>query len=223
MARGTQLLPGLASTMSANRSQAKFPDAEQELGIDHLREVVSRVLSGSPEIAAAYAFGSRVSGRPLRFIDLDLAFASRKDADLAEDPLLAERLSARIAAELRTSMEVDGHLAARLPLNVRGRVVTEGVLLYEADPKRRACASGATCAIERGGARVEPPGSLLGVRPRLRRRHGHELVEGQSAPPFAPSDFLARAQPGEHPPSVPPGPLKRLPDADPRPGHLLFV
>lgn len=123
--------------MPANESEAKYLDADQELGIDHLREVVSRVLSGSPEIAAAYAFGSRVSGRPLPFSDLDLAFVSRKDAGLAEDPLLAERLTARIAAELRTSVEVDGHLAARLPLNVRGRVVTEGVLLYEADPERR--------------------------------------------------------------------------------------
>jgi predicted nucleotidyltransferase len=123
--------------MAAHDSEVEPLGTDQWLGIDDLREVVGRVLSESPEIAAVYAFGSRVAGRPLPSSDLDLAFVAREDADLSADPLLAERLTARVAAELRTSVEIDGHLADRLPLNVRGRVVTEGVLLYEAAPELR--------------------------------------------------------------------------------------
>jgi predicted nucleotidyltransferase len=123
--------------MPERPSEAKPLDADLDLRIDDLRAVVARVLSEGPEIVAAYVFGSRVAGRPLPSSDLDLAFVSRTEADLTEDPLLAERLTARIAAELRTSVEIDGHLAARLPLNVRGRVVTEGILLYDADPEGR--------------------------------------------------------------------------------------
>ena len=122
--------------MSARHPEPKQFDVEG-LSVDHLREVIGRVLSASPEIAAAYAFGSRIGGRPLPSSDLDLAFVARRDADLAADPLLAERLTARIAAELESSLEIDGLLADRLPLNVRGRVVTEGLLLYEAEPERR--------------------------------------------------------------------------------------
>lgn len=95
------------------------------------------MLSECPEVAAAYAFGSRVTGPRLPSSDLDLAFVLSDEADASFDPLLPERLAARIAETLRTPIEVDAHLAAHLPLNVQRRVVTEGILLYESDPKRR--------------------------------------------------------------------------------------
>lgn len=123
--------------MTARQPEPKMPDADPGLTIDDVREAVSSVLTECPEIAAAYAFGSRVTGRPRPSSDLDLVFVLAEDVDVSDDLLLPERLAARIATTLRTSIEIDGHLAAHLPLNVRGRVVTEGVLIYEADPERR--------------------------------------------------------------------------------------
>lgn len=104
--------------------------------LDRLREVARRVLGGEPAVAAAYAYGSRVRGRPLPFSDLDLALVLAGD-EPPEDPLFAERVAARIGTSLGTAIEIDAHLARDLPLAVRGRVVTEGVLLYERDPARR--------------------------------------------------------------------------------------
>ena len=106
-----------------------------EISLDRLRTAVSAVVRDVPEVAAVYAYGSRTSGRPLPHSDLDLAFVLAGAPP--PDPLLAERLSARIAVELRTGIEIDGHLAEHLPLPVRGRVVTTGVLLFERDPVRR--------------------------------------------------------------------------------------
>lgn len=89
-----------------------------------------------PQVAAVYAYGSRVSGRSVSLSDLDLALVLADDV-AGEDPLFAERIAARIAAELRTTVEVDAHVAETLPLPVRGRVVTQGVLVFERDPVRR--------------------------------------------------------------------------------------
>lgn len=108
----------------------------QEFSLEQVREAVRRVLEEEPRVAAAYAYGSRVRGRPLPFSDVDLALVTR-EGGAPDDPLFAERLSARIATRLGTGVEVDAHLAEGLPLPVRGRVVTEGVLLYERDPVRR--------------------------------------------------------------------------------------
>ena len=106
------------------------------ISLTDLRSAVDRALAGVSEVAAVYAYGSRVRGRALPLSDLDLAFVLASDLG-REDALLAERLSARIASALRASVEVDGHLADELPLPVRGRVVTEGVLVHERDPIRR--------------------------------------------------------------------------------------
>lgn len=112
------------------------PGTLEEATLERLRRAADRVLADAPEIAVAYAYGSRIAGRALPISDLDLVFVLRDD-EASLDPLLAERLAGRIASELRTSVEVDAHLARDLPLGVRGRALTEGVLLYDADPSRR--------------------------------------------------------------------------------------
>lgn len=104
--------------------------------LDRLRRAVSTVLADAPGLAAAYAYGSRIHGRALPLSDLDLAFVLDHDVE-REDPLLAERLAGRIALALGTGVEIDAHVADDLPLPVRGRVVTQGVLLCERNPVRR--------------------------------------------------------------------------------------
>ncbi len=108
----------------------------EQISLDRVRAAVTEVLQDVPVIAAAYAYGSRTSGRVLPLSDLDLAFVLVPDAS-RDDPLLAERLAARIASALGTSVEVDAHVAEDLPLPVQGRIVTTGVLLFERDPARR--------------------------------------------------------------------------------------
>jgi predicted nucleotidyltransferase len=103
-----------------------------EIALDRLRVVLAGVLRDEPAVAAVYAYGSRISGRALPSSDLDLAFVLAPGTQ--GDPLFAEGLAARIASALRTAVEVDGHLATALPLPVRGRVVTQGMLVFERDP-----------------------------------------------------------------------------------------
>lgn len=90
--------------------------------LDRLRTPLARVLDDQPAVAAAYAYGSRVHGRPHPLSDLDLAIVL-SEVDAPDDPLLAERLAARIATELGTRVEIDVHLARDLPFGVRGRAV----------------------------------------------------------------------------------------------------
>lgn len=108
----------------------------ETISIEELRSTVGAVLEPVDEVAAAYAYGSRVRGRPLPLSDLDIGFVLEADAR-REDPLLAERLAARIATALGTGIEIDAHIADDLPLSVRGRMVTEGLLIYERDASRR--------------------------------------------------------------------------------------
>jgi len=104
--------------------------------LERLRDALGRVLGDFPEIVAAYAYGSRVSGQPLPLSDLDIALVVR-GAAASDDPLLAERVAARLTLEFDSAPELDVHIASSLPLPVRGRVVTDGVLLYETDPSTR--------------------------------------------------------------------------------------
>lgn len=108
----------------------------EKIELERVSQALNGILRDVPEVAAAYAYGSRVRGRALPLSDLDLAFVLAADAE-RDDPLLAERLSARLASELGVSVEIDAHVAQDLPLPVRGRVVTDGILVYERDPVRR--------------------------------------------------------------------------------------
>ena len=108
----------------------------RDIPIDRVRTVVRRVLSPVPEVAAAYLYGSRSRGEGSPRSDLDLAFVLSRSAS-RQDVLLAERLRAEIMTRLDPRVEIDAHIAEDLPLSLRGRIVTEGLLVYERDPTRR--------------------------------------------------------------------------------------
>jgi predicted nucleotidyltransferase len=88
------------------------------------------------DVLAAYAFGSRISGHPSIDSDLDVGYyltGYRKGARLSirEEMLLAANLSRA------TGLEVDLRNLAEAPLELRGRVLEEGIRIYSGnDPER---------------------------------------------------------------------------------------
>jgi predicted nucleotidyltransferase len=84
------------------------------------------------DVQAAWLFGSRATGRARPDSDADVAVLRERALGLYEREQLAQRLAAVLGVP-----DVDVVDAGRAPLEIQGRVVQEGRLLYEADPARR--------------------------------------------------------------------------------------
>jgi len=99
--------------------------------LDQLREALPAVLSGY-EVIAAYAYGSVVRERLTPFSDIDVALVLRESRS-SYDRLMLE-LSVQEALEAATGLSpFDVRVINEAPLDVRGRIVQEGILLYERD------------------------------------------------------------------------------------------
>lgn len=90
----------------------------------------------STDVFLAYAFGSRISGRPRPESDLDIGyyldnFRRHPPLPIRKEMELADRLSRRL------SLEVDLRDLGRAPLEVRGRVLEQGVRIYCRDEVQR--------------------------------------------------------------------------------------
>jgi predicted nucleotidyltransferase len=105
-------------------------------------ELLARVRDAAAEafdgagVLAAYAFGSRVSGSPRPDSDLDIGYYldGYRDCDVltpGEEMRLAVRLSTAIG------LTVDLRNLAGAPLDLRGRVLEDGVRIYSGDPAAR--------------------------------------------------------------------------------------
>jgi predicted nucleotidyltransferase len=104
----------------------------ESIHLPDLKAAARAAFADRDEVVCAYAFGSRISGRPLPGSDLDVALVVRPEAEQA-DPLIAELLAGRLVDALEPGIDVDARTVASLPLALRGRIVTEGVLIYEGD------------------------------------------------------------------------------------------
>lgn len=80
----------------------------------------------------AYLFGSRATGEERRGSDADIAVMPARELTLLEQGQLADRLAAALGVE-----DVDLVLLDRASLELRGRVVQEGRLIFSADEPRR--------------------------------------------------------------------------------------
>lgn len=85
---------------------------------------------------AVYAFGSRVSGRPRANSDLDVGYCLRgyqhgEQLPLREEMLLAADLSAEVG------IRVDFRNLADSPLELRGKVLEDGVRIYSGHDAER--------------------------------------------------------------------------------------
>ncbi|MGC8959988.1 MAG: type VII toxin-antitoxin system MntA family adenylyltransferase antitoxin, partial [Chloroflexia bacterium] len=103
--------------------------------LDRLKEVLPAVLDPYP-VDVAYLYGSMARGRATPFSDIDLALVLDRPFPPYERLMLELEIQAAVeeASGLR-GVEVRAVDAA--PLQVRGRVLQEGIRLYERDRTRR--------------------------------------------------------------------------------------
>ena len=103
--------------------------------LDRLRSAAARLFRDGP-LVAAYAYGSRVSGRPRPGSDLDVGYYLR---GYRAGEVLALREELRLASALSEAIEIEVDLRdlAGAPLDLRGRVLEEGVRIYSGDDVAR--------------------------------------------------------------------------------------
>lgn len=100
-----------------------------------LREGAERQFAGLP-ILAAYAYGSRISGTPLPQSDLDVGYYLTRSHPEPALPLVDEmRLAVALGDAL--GIPVDLRALGPAPLELRGRVLEEGIRIYSGDAAER--------------------------------------------------------------------------------------
>lgn len=105
------------------------------LSLEELRELAVRLFARTP-IFVAYAYGSRVWGKPGPKSDLDIGYYLRGYGFGESFPLRDEMvLAARWNDALR--VPVDLRNLGEAPLELRGRVLEEGARIYSSDEPRR--------------------------------------------------------------------------------------
>lgn len=104
--------------------------------LDPIRRAVAEVLEQEPFAAAAYVYGSMARGASTPLSDLDVAVVLGPGVRSHERGELVRRLIAALEQRLdRRRVEV--RLLDELPAAVRGRIVTEGVRVFDRDRARR--------------------------------------------------------------------------------------
>lgn len=117
------------STVKAQRQQ------ETHRILARLREVIPSILTQYP-VDAAYAYGSVARGTMTLLSDVDIAL-------LLHTPMSSyERLKLELTIQgdiesISGFSPVDVRIINQAPLLVQGRIIQEGVLLYEQDRARR--------------------------------------------------------------------------------------
>lgn len=114
------------ATSAKSRSAEREPDQPDVAGL--AQQACAEVFRGTP-VFLAYAHGSRVHGRPTPQSDLDIGYyaSNCRPLPLAEEMLLADRLSRRLG------VEVDLRNLGQAPLEWRARVLERGCRIYCSD------------------------------------------------------------------------------------------
>jgi predicted nucleotidyltransferase len=116
-------------------THAESPGTLDAAAIERLRAQAAAVFAPS-FVLVAYVYGSRVSGRPRPASDLDVGYYLRgyrrgETLSMRDESLLASALADAVG------LEVDLRNLAEGPLELRGRVLEEGVRIYSADEPER--------------------------------------------------------------------------------------
>jgi len=122
-------------TQSEVRAQRQR-QATQSLAM--LRQVLPVVLADYP-VEAAYAYGSVARGTMTPFSDVDIALLLKAPLPSYDRLMLELAVQGAIEAAMGStkSPPVDVRAINEAPLTVRGRIIQEGILLYERERRRR--------------------------------------------------------------------------------------
>lgn len=102
-----------------------------------LHAAIERAVSGHPEIAAAYLYGSAARGTATPLSDVDLGLLFREaEGPFRERLATATSIGSAVAREL-SGARVDARDLNELPLAIVGAVLTEGELVVSNDEERR--------------------------------------------------------------------------------------
>ncbi len=108
---------------------------DRDVLVERVREAAARILSGRG-LLAAYAFGSRIAGSPRADSDLDIGYYLTGRPGNATLPLRDEiALASALSDEV--GVDVDLRELSGAPLELRGRVLEEGVRVYCGDAVAR--------------------------------------------------------------------------------------
>jgi predicted nucleotidyltransferase len=108
---------------------------DREALIERVRKAAARILSGRG-LLAAYAFGSRIAGSARPDSDLDIGYYLAPGARDTALPLGDEMALASALSE-EVGLEVDLRDLRSAPLELRGRVLEDGVRVFSGDPAAR--------------------------------------------------------------------------------------
>jgi len=107
------------------------PELGRDALVSRLREHLPAILSGEP-VRLAYLYGSSVTGLTTPFSDVDVALVAGE----ALRPLVRLKLILRVQLALADVCDIpsaDVRLIDEAPLVFRGRVLTDGILVYARD------------------------------------------------------------------------------------------
>jgi hypothetical protein len=121
--------------MSPETDTTIFPKLERDRLTIKLRNALSRVLKKEPVILA-YLHGSMATGRLHPFSDVDLALVVEEGLSPLERLKLILRTQADLADECSVP-NADVRIINDAPLVFRGKVVTNGILLFARDEQER--------------------------------------------------------------------------------------
>lgn len=100
-----------------------------------MREIAPGVFRNAP-VLFAYVYGSHAKGLSHPFSDLDVGIYV-EDLDIRTRLDLELSLSLRIDEKLDHAVQSEVRVVNHLPLVVRGRILTEGELIYSIDENKR--------------------------------------------------------------------------------------
>lgn len=132
--------PGSAEQGTVDRPSGRAPaDSAASPLVAKLREQLPAILEDEP-IQLAYLYGSQVSGQTTPFSDVDVALLAGDALDplarlkliLCMQLALADRCADRCGIE-----NADVRVIDDAPLVFRGRVVSDGILVYSRDEQAR--------------------------------------------------------------------------------------
>lgn len=99
---------------------------------------IKEVLSRDPNVAVAYLLGSHARGAPHPFSDVDIGIVFKDPSVLKKSLKTHVRyydLLADYTESIKDHRELDLVFLQRVPLSLQFEAVSEGKIIYEADPK----------------------------------------------------------------------------------------